>query len=101
MKRPSCVPVATSPCPRRVAADRQILDLQVEVRERPLERGDHGTHSLGARRMVRPEVLVLREGVGRDLVGDVQVARVEALLDQPAKDTLWIRHAKLLSSVQD
>jgi hypothetical protein len=51
--------------------------------------------------MVRPEVLVLREGVGRDLVGDVQVARVEALLDQPAKDTLWIRHAKLLSSVQD
>jgi hypothetical protein len=50
--------------------------------------------------MVGPEVLVLDERRIRDGVDDAHVARIEALVDQAAKDTLWVVHAKLLSSLQ-
>ncbi len=76
--------------PDEVTIDDEVLDLEMEVRERAAERCDHGLDALGAGCVVRAEVLMLHD-VGRgEPVGDAEVAVVEALLDQAAGDGLGV-----------
>src|SRR5581483_2578680 len=83
--------------PDGIARHGEILDLQVEVRVRAVERRDDGLYALSTGGVVRPVVLVLDE-VGRGhLVADLEAALVEPLLDQPPGDGLGIRcHSVLL-----
>ena len=85
-ERPVVCPGADHAEPDLVAVDGELLDHEVEVGKRTAQGTDHCSDACLARRVVRAEVLVLDELGGRQLVGDLEVPLVEALLDQAAHD---------------
>lgn len=83
--------------PDGVAVNGDVVDREVKVREGSPQRRDHGFDSLGAGGVVRTEVLMFDKVAGDELVGDVEVALVEAFFDQSSDEHFWAlghhRHA--------